>query len=132
MKEQELFKSDSMVFQEREAEKKNKKRRRKQYAKRKRNDLETGRSQEQHGSQSLENETEKWQDLQTAEENPSGERLKEEAGKEFAIEVNAQLRAKNLQEKGNELSAEHLTNRNVLKDLQDDEIGKAEKLREKK
>ena len=34
MKEQELFKSDSMVFQEKEAEKK-KKRRRKRYAKRK-------------------------------------------------------------------------------------------------
>ena len=129
MKEQELFELDSIVFREKEAEKKNKKRRRKRYAKRKRKDSETGRSQEQQGSQSLESEAEEWQNLSTAEENSSSERLKEETGKELAIESDAQLKAENLQEKGKELSAECLINGNVLKD---DEIGKVEDLSEKK
>ena len=42
--------------------------------------------------------------------------MKEDVRKESAIEINAQLSAENLQEKGNEFSAKHLTNRNVLKD----------------
>ena len=136
MKEQELFESDSTVFQGIEAEKKNKKRRRKRYAKRKRNDLETGRSQEQHGRQFLENEAEEWQNLSTAEENTSGERLKEEAGKvataEVTTEANARLKAESLLGKRNELPEKSFMDGNVLKDLRDDEIGKAKDLSEKK
>ena len=102
MKEQELFESDSTVFQEKEVEKK-KKCRRKRYAKRKRDNSETG-SQEQHGSQLLENKAESLQDLSTSEENPSGERLKEEVRKESAVEVatkvDVRLKAENLQKKG--------------------------------
>ena len=52
--EQQLFDLDSTVFQEGKAEKTKKKRKRKQYVKRKRNEFAIGRSQEQHGSYSVE------------------------------------------------------------------------------